>query len=410
MADELEMMEQLITDFDQFKKKSKEEQVKMLKEAKAEADKAIEEKFQEAKKQHDEVMAKVDELNKDVAEKGTTLKQALDELQEFKAKKGRIGTGGIQENPESTIYLLKQAFADEFPKYEQKAKNQKANHEFTMKAVGTMTAANNLTGNVQATYYAGSPAIRGRRRLHFRDLVEIVQSATGYWKFYRQNTPVGEGSFGFQTTHGNAKAQLDYDMTEITLNVDYLAGFALIAKQMLQDLPFMQSYVSSELVEDYLRAEDNDFFGKLYSAATGPTATSGANTAEKIIDIVAAIEENDYEVNGILVSGPVWAGILKTNLGSGAGYGVPGGITITANGEVAMMGIPLIKTPASNLGNNKVLLGDFTKAKIVQAEGLSVTMSEHDDQNFRKNLVTVKCEARVNLAILRPDAFSYFGS
>jgi HK97 family phage major capsid protein len=199
-------------------------------------------------------------------------------------------------------------------------------------------------------------------------------------------------------------------LTEVTITVDYLAGYVRIAKQMLQDLPFMQNYVNSALIEDYLRTEDNAFFGQLYSAATGSTTTSGANTAEKIIDIMAAIEEADHEVNGIVVSGAIWAAILKTNLGSGAGYGVPGGITIGPTGDVQLIGIPLVKTPASNLGNSKVLLGDFTKAKIIQAEGLNVSMSEHDQDNFIRNLITVKCEARVALAILRPDAFSYFTS
>src|SRR5690606_17621637 len=136
--------------------------------------------------------------------------------------------------------------------------------------------------------------------------------------------------------HGAPKNQLDYDFTEVSITVDYLAGFVRIAKQMLQDLPFMQNYVNNELIEDYLRKEDNEFFGDLYSAATGSTTTSGANAAEKIIDIVAAVEENDYEVNGILVSGAVWASILKTDLGSGAGYGIPGGITISPSGDVMM--------------------------------------------------------------------------
>ncbi len=409
MADELELLEGLIKDFGEQKKKSTAQLELITKEVETKIEKTTGDLRADAEKWWKELTEKVETINKDMAAQGITVKQAQEELAEFKAKAGRTGAGFGDNGEQSTFMMLKEAFAKEFDQIKLQATRPKANFEFQTKTVGTMTALANLTGSVQASYYGGV-ATRGRRRLHFRDLVQVIPSATGLWKFYRQNIPVGEGSFGWQTTHGALKNQLDYDFTEVTITVDYLAGFVRIAKQMLQDLPFMQNYVNNELIEDYLRTEDNAFFGQLYSAASGPTTTSGANTAEKIIDIVAALEENDYEVNGILVSGPVWAGVLKTNLGSGAGYGVPGGLTITPNGDVAIIGIPLVKTPASNIGASKVLLGDFSKAAIIQTEGLNVSMSEHDSDNFQRNLVTVKAEARVALAILRPDAFSYINS
>lgn len=407
MADELELIEGLIEDFSQHKVKSSKQIEQVTKEVTDRLDKETKDVREENAKYWKELNEKVTAINNDMAEKGTLIKQAQEELQEFKAKKGRMGA--IADGQESTYSIIKQAFADSFEKIKEQANEPKAEFKMKIKEVGSMTAANNLTGAVQATY-GQSPAVRGRRKLHFRDLVQVIPSATGLWKFYRQDTAAGEGSFGFQTTHGNAKNQLDYDLTEVTVTVDYLAGFVRIAKQMLQDLPFMQSFVNAELIEDYLRKEDNAFFGSLYSAAAGPNLTTGSNAAEKIIYNVAALEDNDYEVNGIVVSGAVWASILTTNLGSGAGYGIPGGVTISPSGDVMMMGIPLYKTPASNLGNNKVLLGDWTKAAVIQTEGLNISMSEHDSDNFQRNLVSVKAEARVALAILRPNAFSYFAT
>lgn len=406
MADELELIEGLIKDFGEHKAKSVKQIEQVTKEVTERVDKATEDIRADNEKWKKELLEKVEQINKEMAEKGASIKQAQDDLAEFKAKKGRIGLGAA-DGVESTYQILKQAFAENAQKIMEQATEPKADFRFKVKDAGNMTAANNLTGNVVATY-GQSPAVRGRRKLHFRDLVQIINSATGLWKFYRQDTPPGEGSFGFQTTHGNLKNQLDYDFTEVSVNVDYLAGFVRIAKQMLQDLPFMQSYVNTELIEDYLRKESNSFFGTLYSAATGPNTTSGANAAEKIIDVVAAIEENDYDVNGIVVTGAVWASILKTS--KGTAYGVPGGVTISPNGDVLFMGIPLYKTTSSNIGNNRILLGDWTKAAIIQTEGLNISMSEHDSDNFQRNLVSVKAEARVALAVLRPDAFSYFSA
>lgn len=405
MAEDLELVEGLIEDFSKYKTKSEKQIQAVVKEVSDKLDTATADVKAENLKWKGELDAQVKTINDEYAALGITVKQAQEELNEFKAKKGRAG--GMVEDQEQTFNILKQAFADEFEKIKMQAHEPDAKFKMHLKAVGTMTAAAHLTGAVQASYYSGGVVARPKVKTHFRDLVQVIPSATGLWKFYRANIPTGEGSFDWQLTHGALKAQVDYDLTEVTLNAEYLAGWVKIAKQMLQDLPFLQNYVNSQLIEDYLRKEDNAFFGQLYSAATGASTGSSTNTAEKVIDIMAAVEEANHDVNAIVVTGAVWAGILKTTLGSGAGYGVPGGITISPNGDVQMLGIPLIKTSASNIGNNRILMGDFTKVKIIQAEGLNVSMSEHDQDNFVRNVVTVKCEARVGLAILDPTAFSY---
>lgn len=410
MADDLELIESLVEDFGKFKTKSK----KDLDEVKAIAEKALtskelEEKQAESKAWIDDLNKKVDEINSDVAKSGATVKQMQEELQEFKARRGRVYTPDGQEE-ESTKSLLKAGFAENFDKIKEQANEPKAEHKFKVKSVGNMTASANLTGSVVATY-AGQPAIRGRQKVHFRDLVNVIPSATGLWKFYRQNKPVGEGSFDFQTTHGSVKNQLDYDFTEVTVTVDYLAGFVRIAKQMLQDLPFMQTFVSNELVEDYLRTEDLKFFMQVAGAATANISNlTSTVTVEKIIQAIANLGDDDYDPNGIVVTNQVWAKILLTKPND---YSLPAGnqaVTIAANGDVNILGIPVIKVKDTYIGANRVLIGDWTKAAIIQTEGLNVNMYEQDSDNVQRNLITVKAEARVALAQLRLDAFSFFGA
>lgn len=411
MADELELVEGLVEDFGKFKTKN----AKDLADIKARADSAIsakelEEKQKEAKEWFDNLNKEVEKINTEVAAKGATLKQMQDELAEIKASKGRKFTGEPGQDVESTISLLKTAFEENFEKIKEQSNEPKAEHKFKVKSVGNMTSSANLTGNVVASY-AGLPALRGRQKVHFRDLVNVIPSATGLWKFYRQNKPVGEGSFDTQSTHGALKNQLDYDLSEVTVTVDYLAGFVRIAKQMLQDLPFMQSFVSNELVEDYLRTEDLKFFMQVAGAATGSTSgITSTVTVEKIIQAIAALGDDDYDPNGIVVTNQVWAKILLTKPND---YSLPAGnqaITIAANGDVSILGIPVIKVKDTYIGANKVLIGDWTKAAIIQTEGLNVNMYEQDSDNVQRNLVTCKAEARVALAQLRLDAFSYFGA
>lgn len=330
----------------------------------------------------------------------TNLKQLEGQLLELKAKGGHKLIS-IQAGEKSTQEVLKEAFAKEHATILQKAKSEFERHKFTTKDVGVMTASANLTGSVVASY-AAQPAIRMRRKIHFRDLVSVIPSATGVWKFYRQNAVTGEGSFG-TTSPGEAKNQLDYDLTEVVITTAYLAGYVRIAKEMLQDLPFLQSFVTNELVEDYLRTEDNKYFGQLYSAATGAAGTSTV-TAEKIIQTIAALREADQDPNGIVVTNAVWAKLLNTKPND---YSIPGGVTITPDGNIAVAGIPVIPTVESNIGANRMLIGDWSKAVIIQTEGLSVNLYEQDADNVTKNLVTARAEARTALAVLRPEAFTY---
>lgn len=348
----------------------------------------------------DDIGEKITEYGKKQLDHDVLIKQIDDELREIKAKGGRLKMSTVQDI--STAAVISQAFGNSFNDISALTTKGRVMYNLVLKDAGTITSANSLTGNAQASY-ASAPVARPRRKLHFRDLVQIIRSSTGTWKFYRHDNPAGEGSFEFQTTHGNPKAQVDYDLTEVTITADYLAGFVRIAKQMLQDLPFMQTYVSNELVEDYLRKEDNAFFGSLYSAATGAVGSSSV-TAERIIQTVANLADKDFDPNGIIVTHQVWAKLLVTKPSD---YSIPGGVTISPTGEIMIAGIPVFRTNESNIGNNKILVGDWSKVGIIEAEGLNVTMSESDSDNFQRNLVSVKAEARVALAVLNPAGFAY---
>lgn len=268
-----------------------------------------------------------------------------------------------------------------------------------VKAVGNMTVAGNLTGDAIRTYQPGV-AMVPNRLLNFRNLIPSVSSATGIYTLYRETG--SEGSISVQSTPGDAKTQIDYDLTAVTYTARYIAGYARVDKSMLQDLPFLQSALPEMLLRDFYKAEDAKFFTDLSSAATGSTTTSATVDVEQIIDYVANLEGADFQVNGIVVNPKQWARLITTKP---ADYSVPGGVTITADGNIAIAGIPVFKS--SFIADDKVLLGDWNMAKRVVVDDLKIEFFEQDSDNVQKNLVTVRIEAREVLAIDRPDAFVY---
>ena len=132
-------------------------------------------------------------------------------------KKGGKIRGDLDNMEKKAAVLIAEAFEESFEKIKTVGGDVKPRLE--IKAAANMTAASNLTGNVVATYELQT-AVRGRRKINFRDLVPVINSATGVWKFYRENTPVGQGSLATQSTHASVKNQLDYALTEVTVTAD----------------------------------------------------------------------------------------------------------------------------------------------------------------------------------------------
>lgn len=272
-----------------------------------------------------------------------------------------------------------------------------------LKVVGNMTAALNITpaGAVINTYQQGI-ALNPAQPLNFAQLVPTVNSATGSYVIYREIA--GEGSISTQSTHGAAKTQIDFDAQAVTYNAEYLAGYARYAKQMAQDLPFLTSWLPAALRREYFIAENAKFHTALAAAATAVPAGTLGNEIERIIKVIAMLEAKNYAATGVVINPADWAKIAITEKSTGAGYGLPGIVTIN-NGQLAVNGVNVYK--ANWIPASKYAVGDWSMAKKVVVDGLAVEFFEQDQDNVIKNLITARIEERNVLAFDRPDAFYY---
>lgn len=269
------------------------------------------------------------------------------------------------------------------------------NATMQVKTVGDMTTAANLTGSSVFTYQPGVAMVPSQM-INFADLVPTVNSATGTYVIYRETG--GEGSISSQGTPGVAKTQKDYDLTAVTFNATYIAGYTRYAKQMAQDLPFLTSFLPNALRRDYFKAENSIFYTALAAAATASTTTK-TEDVEQIIDDMGTLESIDYMVNGIVVNPKDWASIAMTKPND---YSLPG-IVQFVNGKLTINGVPVYK--ASWIPVDKYLIGDWSYAKKVVVDGLAVEFFEQDADNVTKNLITARVESRTVLGIDMPAAF-----
>ena len=360
---------------------------------------------EKAAKQFD---SKVEQINEEMVKANKTIAEAVAEVKEAKAAFGKLNAKAEQRVAKSYgehINEIKSEIGSAIEKGWNDIKtaargNGKGfSYEMDLKAVGVMTIGNNLTGSVY-TSYVDNPFLRSYVNPHLRSVFNIIPVSTGSVSFPRGNSPVGEGSFGKQT-EGNGKPQVDYDVTVVNTALSFIAGYAKVSRQMIDDLPFLQAYLQSSLIEDFQKAEDTYYLNAIASSATAGSS-SGANTAEKFIDYVAQLGALNWTPNLSLTTHAGWASLLKTKP---ADYSVPGGVVIDNNGNVRIVGVPVI--PHSLVTSGKIYVMDTSKFAIAQQSGLAVRSTEFDQDDFIKNLITFRCEARCELLQFQSSAAVY---
>ena len=75
-------------------------------------------------------------------------------------------------------------------------------------------------------------------------------------------------------------------------------------------------------------------------------------------------------------------------------------------GAVSVMGVPIVQTTAQTAGT--FIVGDFTLgAAIARRKGMTVEFAFNNEDDFDKDLLTVKASSRFALPIYRKNAFAF---
>jgi HK97 family phage major capsid protein len=332
-----------------------------------------------------------------------------DEIEKLEAKQNRVKMNQVEvKGFNATLADAIEQNGDSLAKLA-RGEQKRSGFILDTKAVGNMTEAVNLTGDIQRQYAPQVYALPSRK-VHIRSLVPVGTISTGLFTFPKETG--GEGEAGPQT-QGSTKPQIDFDITMTDAPAQYIAGFVRISRQMLDDVPAMTSFLQARLLEKYLLAEDSQLlFGNgsapnLTGLTVNAAAFSGAATVdvEQLVQAIAQVEASNYSATGILINPSDWANIVNTK-NTNSAYSLPGSTVVTTDGTLSIAGIPIYKSTAITV--DKFLVGDWSMgAQIMQNQGISVQFSEMDSDNFQKNMITVRVEARIAFPIYYNSAFVY---
>lgn len=211
------------------------------------------------------------------------------------------------------------------------------------------------------------------------------------------------------TAEGGEKPQVHFaDPTPVTVALKKIACHIREADEYIDDYPFLASAINGRLLYELGLVEQNTLVTDLLGTTGIQTGNYAANaTATDIAEAIlrAAMDVqlgSGFAADAIALNPADWYK-LRVAKASGTGEYFGGGF-FGAQNIPNLWGIPVCVTTA--VAADTIIIGAFkTCGSVVQKGGVSVEATNTNEDDFVKNLMTIRAEERLALAIRRPAGF-----
>ena len=291
---------------------------------------------------------------------------------------------------------------------------------FRVRLETSLNQIKNLTslqgsGNSPADGYDVQPARAdglsnyGFRRLSVIDAMNRVPLASNSFEHVRIGDYTDQANY--QLTEGSNKAEQSIAPNVVTSNIATIAVVQPVSRQLLDDVPVLQNTIGQILAHGCLKKLEAELISGnggqgqilgLESIATAAAVDSPAGDLMTIIvENIAALQAEGFEPNGIMLNPVTWAQIRNSQDAAVFLLGPPG-----SSLNNSLWGLPVFASPAVTQGD--VIVGDWSKALLLDRQEVTLQAFEQHDDYARRNLVLLRCELRSGLAVPAPLAFRYY--
>lgn len=372
-----------------------------------------------------EQLKALDEKSKEVADlKAKMEKMESDGAKNQKALDDLIAKGKEPQTPSPIFKSFKTLLGEKLAeKKEALAKYKSGDAKgfaIEMKDVGIFGSSTHLTGD----YFVSPTIVPGvtqqpYEEVHMRDMLPVGQTNSNVVRFVRDN-----GGEGGPTTvaEGASKPQMDRDLEILDAPVRKIATHMRVPEEMIDDIPYLQSFLSQIGIEEVMSVEDDqilygDGSGQnlkgLFHADNSTLFNPGTSVVQDAneFDVIRAARK---QIRNSKLGGPLRAVVSPDDFFNMTSQ------KDTTNNYLFLgggNGIPLVNTGGSPTGINvggviieehtAVNSGDFLvfqtrSAQIFDRSGTTVRFYDQDQDNAIKNLITIVIEKRLALAVYRP--------
>ena len=379
------------------------EQLKQISDdVKAAGEKAI----AEAKKSGDMYAADKPKVDEMLTKQGE-LQARLLEAEQKLARRGGPGDEDVQLSAGQTLVR-----SEEYKAFAAGGGLRSAQSGFQLEmpraALTSVSTTNATTVGVAPDMQAGILPL-AQRRMTIRDLLSPGTTSSNLIQYVKETgftnaaAPVSEGTQKPESTLAYALVQ----SAVITI-----AHWIKASKIILDDLPALASMIDQRLRYGLMLVEENQLLkgsgtgnnlNGIYTQATAyaaPITVPAPSKIDVLRLMILQTELAEFPATGIVLHPSDWAAIeLKKDTLGRYIIGNPQG-TLTPS----LWGRPVVATPAMTL--DTALVGAFKMgAQIFDRETANVVIATENVDDFIKNMITIRAEERLALAVYRPEAF-----
>ena len=298
--------------------------------------------------------------------------------------------------------------SDSFKEFKQRG-NPRGKINVECKALTTTTAAGLLRRP-----YRDEMVSMPRERFVVEDLIPIIPVQDGSVDYPVQNVRTNNAAV---VGEGQLKPTSDYGWTTQNEAIRTIAHVTKLSRQAMDDAPRLVAEVDAEMRYGLGLAKERQY---LFGNGTGinmhgivPQATAFAVPASVVAGDIILPSRVDvlrlamlqlatalYPADGIVLNDLDWGLIELTKTRDGA-Y-----LFAQPQGSVGarMWGLPVVTTPAMTTGD--FLVGAFGyAARIYKRMGVEVLISSENEDDFVKNMATMRAEERCTIGVKIPDGF-----
>jgi HK97 family phage major capsid protein len=345
----------------------------------------------------------VNTLTSELASKSDEILKLAEKMEGMKSQ--------ITETPKDSLTQIKsilEANKDNLAEM----KSKKVSFDFQVKAVGTMTFANSITGEIpQAQRLVGVNNVPNR--LPFvAELISAGVASSNLISWVEEVTGEGDANY---TAEGDKKNQTDVDYKTASEKIHKITVFIKVSEEMLNDIDFLATEINSTLLRKLNLKIDAELLkgtgggsaingiltqATAWAAGTFALKVPGANMFDVLRTAINQVYIN-HGVPNFIVMHPSDVTAMSLTKDKNDQYLFPS-FTLP-NGQV-VAGIPIVANTGMTVDNFLVM--DGTKATMYVKENVRIEAGwENDD--FTRNLRTILAEARLNLIIKGNDKKSF---
>lgn len=359
------------------------------------------------------------ETMKDITETVNGLKNDNESIRrELMALQQSNSTVETKSEPmDAGTQFVKSADYHEFLKRAKKDKN--ASYRFDIKAAApeTTQASNSYSRTAFALPGHLGLVTDPRQALNIADLFGRIQIASNSYEFIRYAyKTTGTATGPAPVAEGSAKPESNYGGTIHTGTIKTMATWTKLTEQMIADDSNIVNFINDDMpyqlakVIEYqiLRGDGSsgnfsglNQSGNYHDYITGITFANDDTVIDLVLRVKSAMEAAGVTNVMLLLNPSDWCKVL-TAKNVNKDYLIPGIVDVPSK---TIWGVPVVTNPFVEAG--KFYLGNFAEAgKIVEREDLSIEMDREQD-DFTKNLMTLRVERRLDFAVMQPKAVCY---